>query len=276
MALTIDHVPYACSDLEATAEELDELGLTPEYGGVHGNDVTHMSLLGFDDGSYLELISEVERGDHGFWPAHIRADAGPAAWCVRVDDILADCRQSLAAGWEVHGPLSGSRERDDGTLVEWDRAEYGSEENRLLFPFAIEDRTPLSYRVSPTPSSASGPLTGIGEVVLATDRPERALRLLGDRYRFPSPARGTVEGFGTVASIPGEPIAVTEPAGEKWLQERLGQFRAGPCAVLFETEDMAAARDAYPLTESRDWPDGRVAVFESERFGTRLGVIERE
>jgi hypothetical protein len=231
--------------------------------------------LGFGDGSYPEVISETEPGDHGFWPAHIRADAGPAAWCVRVEDVVADCRRALSAGWEVHGPLYGSRERDDGTLVEWDRAEFGSREDRLLLPFAIEDRTPLSYRVSQSPAVADGPLSGIGQVVLATDRPERALRLLRDRYRLPTPVRESVPGLGRVASVPGQPLAVTAPDGEEWLVSRLAEFRDGPCACLFGTDDLAAARDAYPLTEPHSWPDGRIAFFDSEQVGTRLGVVER-
>lgn len=168
MELTIDHVPYACSDFEEATAELERLGLAPEYGGVHDNGVTHMSVLGFEDRSYLELIAEradAERksGTHGFWPAHIRADAGPAAWCIRVPDVVAECQRILAANRPVRGPLYGSRERDDGTLVEWDRAEFGTESERLLLPFAIEDRTPLSRRVNPSPSVAGGPLSGIGQ-----------------------------------------------------------------------------------------------------------------
>ena len=275
MALTVDHVPYACGDLETTTAELEALGLEPEYGGVHGNGITHMSLLGFADGSYLELISEEEEADHGFWPEHIRTDAGPAAWCVRVDDIVEDCTQALTAGWEVHGPLYGAREREDGTLVEWDRAEFGSHENRLLFPFSIEDRTPLSFRVTPTPSVSDGPLTGIEQVVLATDRPERAFSLLDDRYRLPEPRRQTVDGLGGIASIPGHPIALATPESENWLGARLDQFRDGPCACLFGTDDMAAAQEAYPLTGPEPWPDGTVAFFRSDHFGHRLGVVDR-
>jgi len=276
MALTIDHVPYTCSDLDATAAELSRLGLDPEYGGVHDNGVTHMSLLGFDDGSYLELIAETREGEHGFWPAHIRADAGPAAWCVRVPDIVAACRRGLESGWEVHGPLPGSREREDGTLVEWDRAEFGSHDDRLLVPFAIEDRTPRSYRVRPTPSVAGGPLTGVDAVVLASERPERAVGLLREGYRLPTPVRGPVDGLGRVASFPGQPLAVTEPDGQEWLEDRLSAFRDGPCACLLGTPDLAAAREAFPLTEPVSWPDGRVAFFESDRLGYRLGVVERK
>jgi catechol 2,3-dioxygenase-like lactoylglutathione lyase family enzyme len=277
MALTVDHVPFAWQDLDEVTAAFERLGLAPQYGGVHDNGVTHMSVLGFEDGSYVELIAERDSGEHGFWPAHIRADAGPAAWCIRVPDVVAECRRLLDAGVPVRGPLYGSRERDDGTLVEWDRAEFGSHDRRLLLPFAIEDRTPLAYRVEPSPSVAGGPLSGIGQVVLAAGDAEAAVETFRDRYRFPRPVRGTVPGFGEVASFPGQPVAVATPDDETaWLADRLDRFRPGPCACLLATDDMAAARAALPLEEPVAWPDGRVAVFDSDLLGRRLAVVERE
>jgi len=275
MALTLDHVPYACSDLGEATAAFERLGLAPEYGGVHDNGVTHMSVLGFDDGSYVELIAERERGDHGFWPEHIRADAGPAAWCIRVPDVVAECRRVLGTGAPVHGPLYGSRERDDGTLVEWDRAEFGTEARRLLLPFAIEDRTPLPDRVSPAPSVAGGPLTGVGEVVLAVQDLDTAAGTFRDCYRFPRPVCGSDPAFGRLASFPGEPVTLATPEEEGWVADRLDRFRECPCACLLATDDLGAARAAHPLGDSRSWPGGRVAFFDDDAVGHRLGVIER-
>jgi len=277
MALTIDHLPFAWTDLDEITAEFSRLGLEPEYGGAHDNGATHMSVLGFEDGSYVELIAERGDGEHGFWPEHIRADAGPAAWCIRVPDIVAECRRVLESGVSVHGPLYGARERDDGTLVEWDRAVFGTEEQRLLLPFAIEDRTPLSYRVTESPSVAGGPLTGVGQTVLATDSLERDIEVVRELYRLPKPIRASVSEFGTVASFPGEPLALAAPDGDSgdWLDERLDQFRPCPCAVLLATDDIANASEAYPLTQPASWPEGRVAFFESELLGRRVGVVER-
>lgn len=38
---------------------------------------------------------------------------------------------------------------------------------------------------------------------------------------------------------------------------------------------LEVAREHHPLTAPLEWPDGRVAFFESERFGRRIGVLER-
>jgi catechol 2,3-dioxygenase-like lactoylglutathione lyase family enzyme len=275
MALTVDHVPFACSDLEDTTATLDALGLEPEYGGVHDNGCTHMSVLGFDDGSYLELIAEHEQGDHDFWPAHIRADAGPAAWCIRVPDVATECVRVIQRGQPVQGPFYGTRERDDGTLVEWDYATFGTEQQRLLLPFAIADRTPRSYRVTPSPSVADSPLTGIGQVVLAVEDVDATVSLFRDWYGCARPERATVPAFGRVASIPGSPVALASPDETPWLTDRLAQFREGPCSCLFATDDLDAARASYPLADPRPWPDGRVAFFEDDTFGPQLGVVER-
>lgn len=275
MDLTVDHVPVAWHDLDEITGIFERLGLQPEYGGVHGNGVTHMSVLGFEDRSYVELIAERAPGEHDFWPDHIAADAGPAAWCIRVPDIVTECKHVLDRGQPVRGPLHGARERDDGTLVEWDRAEFGSPEDRLALPFAIEDRTPLSSRVSPTSGVLDGPLTGIGQVVVAVHDLEGRIRAFRDLYRLPKPIRESVECLGTVASFPGQPLALATPDGTGWLEDRLDRLPAGPCTVLLGTDDLTAAHEAYPLRETQSWPDGRVAFFDDDRLEYRLGVVTR-
>lgn len=275
MDWTVDHVPYACSDLEATAATFDRIGLAPEYGGTHDNGLTHMSLLGFDDHSYVELIAERARGEHSFWPEHIRADAGPAAWCVRVPDIITTSKRMLDAGIEVHGPTPGARSRDDGALVEWDVAMFGSEEHRRVLPFAIEDRTPLERRVSPSPSVTGGPITGIAGVVVAVDDVDRTVELFLERFRFPRHERATVDGFGEVASFPGEPLALVDGSTSNWIAGRVDRFGPGPCSCLLATDDLDVAFDAIDLLEPVAWPDGSVAFVDSDTIGYRLGVFER-
>jgi hypothetical protein len=274
MDLTVDHVPFAWHDLDEIAGIFEHLGLAPEYGGVHDNGVTHMSVLGFEDRSYVELIAERAPGEHDFWPEHIAADAGPAAWCIRVPDVVAESKRVLDRGHPVRGPLHGARERDDGTLVEWDRAEFGAPADRLALPFAIEDRTPLAYRVSPTESVAAGPLTGIDQVVIAVRNLDEGIRTFRHLYRLPEPIRESVEGLGTVASFPGQPLALATPDGTDWLADRLDRLPEGPCTVLLGTDDVDAVDGEYPLRTERSWPDGRVAFFDDDRLGYRLGVVE--
>jgi hypothetical protein len=200
--LTLDHIPIAWHDHEAIVAAFEQAGLTPEYGGVHDQASTQMSLIGFDDNSYLELIAPQDDrdqpGDTWAWADHIAADGGPAAWCVRTTDIVAETTRIVEAGFPVAGPQTGSRQRSDGRTVEWDRTELGRPARRLLLPFVIRDRTPLARRVPTTPSVADSPLTGIGEVVLAVPDMQAAVSMFRQLYRFPQPT--TAQFLGSVRS----------------------------------------------------------------------------
>ncbi len=275
--LGLDHVPIAWHDHEEIVAAFERVGLAPEFGGVHEGAGTQMSLVGFDDRSYVELIApraDAELGDAWAWTEHIRQDGGPAAWCVHADDIVAETTRVVEAGFPVDGPHPGSRRRSDGRLIEWDRTEIGAPERRLLLPFAIADRTPVAARVPTTPSVADGPLTGVGEVVLCVPEIEQAVEIFRQLYRIPRPVRAEVPGVGPVGSVPGRPISFVTP-GTEWLADRLDRFRPGPCLCLLETHDMAAARRTHPLEAPIEWPRGRVARFDDETVGRWLGVIER-
>jgi catechol 2,3-dioxygenase-like lactoylglutathione lyase family enzyme len=277
MDLTVDHVPIARSDLDALTAEFERLGLAPEYGGEHDNGVTHMSVVGFPDRSYVELIAAKPADpdpEFPFWPEHVLGDAGPAAWCVRVDDVRAEARRLIDAGVPVSGPWYGSREREDGSLVEWDRVEFGGDDVRRVLPFAIEDRTPLAQRVPVT--EPEGPLTGVGAVVVAVPDLDDAVDLFRRAYRLPRPVVADRSEFGaTVAGLPGQPVFLAEPHDGSRLADRLDRFGPGPCACLLATDDLDAAREAHPLNAPRDWPTGRVAWFETDPLERQLGVVER-
>lgn len=269
--MQIDHVPFAFQSLETARETFEAVGLASTYGGRHDNDATEMAIVGFSDHSYVELIAERdEPATHDYWPDAIAADAGPADWAVRVEDVLADCHRTLDTGEIVRGPFTEGRERPDGRRVEWDRAAYGAADRSIL-PFAIADRTPLARRVTPTVDEV---VTGIGQVVLAAPDPAAAVDRLRRRYRLARPTTGETRRFGEVWSIPGAPIAVVGPDSD-WVAGRLDDRPPGPCACLLAVEELAAARDALTLGEGRSWPDGRVALFDHERLSPTLGVIER-
>ena len=86
--MKIDHVSIGWSDLGILQDLFANSGMATEYGGPHSSGNTHMSLLGFRDGSYIELISTV-RPDavSSSWKLQIENDGGPCAWCVEQKDI---------------------------------------------------------------------------------------------------------------------------------------------------------------------------------------------
>lgn len=283
--MQLDHVAYAWTDLDTLVEAFERVGFTPEYGGVHATGTTHMSLVTFPDGSYLELLSTTpgtDPADAGFWAEHVAADAGPAGWCIAVDDTRMWAKQCIDAGLPVDGPRTAGRQRDDGRRVEWDMVFVGDGDER--HPFAITDRTPREYRVpavDETPESASsGTLTGVADVVVAVSDLDAAVDEFRRSYRFPTPARWTDGDFGaTLASFPGQPVTLAEPDGSKsWLTDRLDDVGPGPCSYLLGTDDVDAAHDRYALSTPTAWggekDDRRVSWVDSNRLGTTVGVAD--
>lgn len=122
----IDHVVIACADPDAAASELEAaLGLTATGGGRHEGRGTFNRIAWLADGSYLELIGVSDP------EAALRQPVGAAA--VRVlegnggglatyalrDDAVEMTASTLAAIGSFGAASHGSRQRDDGELVEW-------------------------------------------------------------------------------------------------------------------------------------------------------------
>ena len=57
MKINVDHAGICAYKLEPIQQAFAGLGLETVYGGAHATGGTHNALLGFDDGSYLELIA---------------------------------------------------------------------------------------------------------------------------------------------------------------------------------------------------------------------------
>src|SRR5260370_13435882 len=65
VTLELDHVSVCGSNLDTLRQIFTDTGMTPDYGGPHGNGVTQMAIIGFDDASYVELIAPIKPGVTG-------------------------------------------------------------------------------------------------------------------------------------------------------------------------------------------------------------------
>ncbi len=119
--MKIDHVSVGGSDLAMMERSFSEANMMTEYGGPHSSGGTKMSLLGFRDGSYIELISTVRPDVRAAnWSLQIEGNGGPCAWAVAEDDIAAQVAKAKRFGIPASGPGDYSRRRPDGVLVEWE------------------------------------------------------------------------------------------------------------------------------------------------------------
>ncbi|WP_440989969.1 VOC family protein [Haloarchaeobius baliensis] len=273
MDIRIDHVASAWADREAGEAACDAVGLPTTYGGEHADGSTDMSIVGFPDGSYLELITNTGTATPSRWPAFIAADAGPAAWCVEVDDLGDALSRALDAGVRVAGPDRDGRDRPDGVSVEWETAILGDSLGATL-PFCIEDRTPRRYRITPHPDLVESRLTGISEVVVLTDEPGELTRPFDRLFGVPRPETLDVARLdATLHRFAGSGVALAEPRGGR-LADRLDEFGPAPCAVLVETTDLDASRERFALGEAEEWHDDRVAWFDHPALRDWLGIVE--
>src|SRR5260221_3963762 len=127
MPVQIDHVVIAGSDLANLRTQSEARGLPSIEGGVHVGGQTHNALIGFPDGTYLELIAPTPDNtapDHA-WSEFMRNDASVSALAIRSDNIEADAKLYRSRGIMVSDPVSGGRMRTDGVRLEWRTAKLG-------------------------------------------------------------------------------------------------------------------------------------------------------
>jgi len=116
MLLEIDHVSICGSNLDALRQNFADVGMTPDFGGPHGNGITQMASIGFDDASYIELIAPIKPGASAgsSWAKFMSEDAITCAWAVGTNVLLQQADRLKKAGIPVTTPEHGSRKRPDG------------------------------------------------------------------------------------------------------------------------------------------------------------------
>jgi hypothetical protein len=280
--MKIDHVSIAWSDLGSLQRAFESVDLKTEYGGVHSNGVTHMSILGFDDGSYIELISVLKPGQSAdTWGKQITGNGGPCAWAVEEENLSAEVDRIKSQGIHVDGPGDYERRRPDGVLVEWQLAFLGNEEPGATLPFLIKDKTPRNYRVKPSPSVATTELVGVTRVIIAVKDLEKTTELFQKVYVWKATSRldDEIEIFkdAKIMEFENSPVILVSPESQNsWLGTRLEQFGDSPCSFLIGTKSISQTRERYHLEKETPWIDGKkkVAWIPSSKLGgIQLGFI---
>ena len=276
VTLELDHVSICGAYLDPLRQVFTDVGMTPDVGGPHGNGITQMAILGFDDTTYIELIAPVKPGATAgsAWAKYMSEDAVTCAWAVGTNVLLQEADRLKNAGIPVKTPESGSRKRPDGMSIEWKTADVGSGTPGSTLPFIIEDQTPRAWRVQTSASVKGAPVYGVENVVLGVNNLDAAIALFRKAYGWAAPLTETQKDFGKLAYFPGEPVILAAPASGGWLSERLSKYGETPVAYLLGTRDFAGAVKKYRLLGSKPWFGQKVAWFDPNRLkGVRLGVI---
>jgi len=279
--LKVDHATICGSALAPMESAFAEAGLQTEYGGPHATGGTHMALLGFEDGSYLELIAPKGSGSsvtESPWGKAMAGDAGPCAWAAGTSHIGRDVSRLASLHVPTRAPEPGSRAKPDGTVIRWKTATVGKGVRGATLPFLIEDETARELRVRPSASSAAAGLTGIRIVVIGVKRLEPAIAQFRKAWGWGPPRIADDAALAVrLASFPGEPVMLAQPLSRKGssVAYRLQRFGAGPVAIVLGTRDFDAAKKRFALQSPGVWFGKSIAWFPPNRLrGARIGVIE--
>lgn len=271
MDLQLDHVTVGGRTLDRLTTAFERAGLPVEYGGEHSNGLTHMSILGFRDGSYIELISTTEPDTTTpKWNDPIHEDGGLCAWSVGVDDIEAATETLRDRGVHVDGPHDHERTREDGTVAEWTLAFLGGGDPGSMLPFLITDRTPRERRVQPTDGMDSSPIVGIETIVLGVPDLNGAIERFVTAFDVADPTMGRLtEPNADVAIFEGQPFALATPRDQNhWFADRIDTFGPRPVACLLGY-DAGADVETGPDGDTNPAIDAQFDDLETGSIGER-------
>ncbi|MFP3552329.1 VOC family protein [Paraburkholderia sp. SIMBA_049] len=208
MPLLPDHLVIRVHDLKTTIADFAELGFTVQRGGTHADGTTHNALIGFADGSYIELIAFLKDArEHRWWDEQQRAGEGFVDFALLPESVARTVEATYARGLYYDGPIPGGRIRPDGTRLEW---QIGRPTTRDL-PFLCGDLTPRFLRVAEGEARTHrNGATGLAAVNVAVSDLEKSIAryriLLGDVPVH----RGALTGHGVYfATLPIGPTTVT-------------------------------------------------------------------
>lgn len=168
MVSGIDHLVILVRNLDDAVRDYQQLGFQVLRGGEHPGG-THNALVGFTNGTYLELIAfqEPEKPHDHRWYSYLALGGGLVDFALGASDVAVELERVHQGGLDYRGPMPGARRRPDGQDVSW-RMAWPPENRTGELPFLIDDITPRSLRV-PTGDAARHPngITGVRSLIIA-------------------------------------------------------------------------------------------------------------
>jgi hypothetical protein len=272
--LAVDHATVAGANLKDLDAGLSAVGIHSDYGGPHSNHATEMSVVSFQDGSYLEMIALQASPDPKMVAAHpwvkfMQGNAGPCAWAARTIDLAAEAKRLQQAGIVVSATEQSGRQRPDGVRLDWLTAQVGTEGRGVFFPFLIQDVTPRKNRAYPRGKPSAPDFTGVTKVVIVVKDLEDAVKRYRQAYGMPAPLKQVDREFGAHLALMGAtPVVLAQPlTSGSWLANHLDQFGEGACAFVLGVRKAGH----YPVSRKTRWFGKDVSWFDASKLGWRLG-----
>lgn len=227
---SLDHLVIISADLGTAMHGATEAGFTVVPGGTHAAGTTHNALVGFGDGTYLELISPTMNppaGEHR-WFERARHGGGLVDVCLTGEPLDEAVTRMRAGGVRYTDPFEKVRERPDGTRVVWRLALPEGTVGESGWPFLIEDTTPRDLRVPSTSSEMThrnGARAVAGVTVVVRD-----LARSSEEYRVILGVDGTTTGDTTLFRLGNQWILLREATDEA-LRRHVDDHGQGPVRI---------------------------------------------
>jgi hypothetical protein len=165
---SLDHIILGCTDLDGGIEFVfRHLGVRAIPGGVHPGAGTKNALLSLGKLRYLEIMARDPSQPDAADPRNLRTLKRPAVvgWAEHRDHLDEFTGLLHAAGVDYVGPVPGSRQRPDGSVLNWMSLPLKEDEHGIL-PFFIEWS---ASTVHPSLDSPQG--CGIDRLQITTPNP---------------------------------------------------------------------------------------------------------
>jgi hypothetical protein len=153
----IDHLIVGVSNLEDGIAEFERLsGIKAVVGGVHPGRGTQNALISLSLGRYLEILAPSHVGQLASNLAYLSAlrELTPVGWAVSTIDMHRTTQRLKRGGFEVTALKAGSRERPDGSKLEWKTSELAAPVIGLA-PFLIQWSPESTHPSKTSPAGCS-------------------------------------------------------------------------------------------------------------------------
>jgi hypothetical protein len=141
----LDHILLGCADLDRGIALVEErTGIRAAIGGVHPDEGTRNALLSLGERHYLEVIAPDPKQDSVKPYAVPRltmlkqlSEPHLIGWAAHPGDVVAFAKKLHADGIAAQDVRPGSRNRPDGSTLNWKTLNLNDDRHGLL-PFFIE------------------------------------------------------------------------------------------------------------------------------------------
>ena len=148
----IDHLVYACANLEAGIAEIEQLtGAKVQPGGVHQGRGSHNALLSLGANCYLEIIAPDPSQSNVARPLWMGLDqlkeSRLTRWCVKSSELNLLQQKTNALSLDIGTIQKGQRSLPNGDQLNWQLSDPKACAYDGLIPFFID------WQNSPHPAS---------------------------------------------------------------------------------------------------------------------------